>query len=118
MFTNETEDSMSRKRTQRAVPRNPTVAAITCRPYTSSGAVLVSDGIMRNFSSQGSYIETTHQFKSGTILILQMVRYPSMPASITHDARPRSICLAEVKWQQELIDENAIRYGIGLKYLR
>lgn len=118
MLTNKIENPTGRKSTQRAAPRNPTEAAITCRPYTSSGAVFKSDGVMRNFSIQGSYIETNRKFKSGTILILQIVRYPSMPASITHDVRPRSICLAEVKWQQELFDENAIRYGIGLKYLQ
>ena len=48
---------------------------------------------------------------------MRMVRYPPMPASMADEERPRSICLAEVKWRQELADENATRYGIGLRYL-
>ena len=72
---------------------------------------------MRNFSSQGIYIETSHNYKSGTIVIMRMVRYPPMPSSMADEERPRSICLAEVKWRQELADKNTNRYGIGLRYL-
>ncbi|MBC2712503.1 MAG: hypothetical protein HGJ94_16415 [Desulfosarcina sp.] len=72
---------------------------------------------MRNFSSGGSYIETSYKYKSGTILIVRMVSYPTMPSSIADEERPRSICLAEVKWWRELTDENAIRFGMGLRYL-
>ena len=102
----------------RAATRNPTEATIICRPYASSGGdICTSDGVMRNFSSGGAYIETSHNFKTKTILILRVVRYPSMPSFITDLERPRSICLAQVKWRQALTEENTIRYGIGLKYL-
>ena len=72
---------------------------------------------MRNFSSEGSYIETSQNYGSGTVLILRTVRYPSMPSSMADEEQPRSICLAEVKWRQELAGENAIRFGMGLRYL-
>ena len=108
---------MEKKVIKRFVPRNPTEAVITCRPYTSSGAVLASDGVIRNFSSGGAYIETSYKYKSGTILIVRVVRYPNMPSSTADEDWPRSICLAEVKWRQELTDENAIRFGMGLRYL-
>jgi hypothetical protein len=97
--------------------RNGTEAGIACRPYASSGAVYETDGIMRNFSRQGSYIETTQKFEAGSILIVRMV--DCLPPSL-HPAdqdQPRSICLAEVKWQREMGDELALRYGIGLRYL-
>lgn len=29
----------------------------------------------------------------------------------------RSISLAVVKWHQQLVDENTVRYGLALKYL-
>ena len=106
-----------KKKIRRVAPRNPTEAAITCRAYASTGAICASDGVMRNFSTQGSYIETSHNYQSGTILIMRMVRYPAIPPSIADEARPRSICLAEVKWRQELAGENAIGYGIGLRYI-
>ena len=72
---------------------------------------------MRNFSSDGSYIETSHEFKSGTILIVRMLFYPPTTSYVNEASRPRSICLAEVKWRQKLDDENAARFGMGLKYL-
>jgi len=112
-----TQPFKEKKVVTRADTRNPTEATIICRPYASSGAICASDGIMRNFSSGGAYIETSHNFKTKTILILRVVRYPSMSSSITDLERPRSICLAQVKWRQVLAEENAIRYGIGLKYL-
>lgn len=102
---------------KRIAPRNHTDAVVTCRPYGSTGAVRTADGVMRNFSSGGSYIETTDSYPSGTILILRMVRYPSIPASIEDNEHPRTICLAEVKWRRALADESAVRYGIGLRYL-
>jgi len=102
---------------RRAASRNLTEATITCRPYASSGAFRESDGVIRNFSSEGSYIETTDKYNSGTILIVRMVRYPTIASSMAGEEQPRSICLAEVKWWTELSDVNAIRYGMGLKYL-
>ncbi len=101
----------------RIAPRNSIEITVTCRPYASSDAIRASDGEMHNYSNRGAYIETPHRFNPGTILIVRMLGYPAMPPSMADDERPRSICLAEVRWQQELADENAIRYGIGLKYL-
>ena len=110
-------DTTMQEKKKRIAPRSPTEAAITCRPYGSTGAVRTADGVMRNFSSGGSYIETTDSYLSGTILIVRMVRYPSISLSIDEDECPRTICLAEVKWRQAVADETAIRYGIGLRYL-
>lgn len=101
----------------RSVRRSPTDATITCRLYASSGASVAADGVMRNFSSQGSYIEIPHQFPSGTILIVRMLRFPAIVQPKGEEGGPRSIGLAEVKWFQKLPDPNADRYGIGLRYL-
>ena len=111
------QNTIQKKTIERVSPRNPTEAAITCRPYASTDTIYSSAGVMRNFSSQGTYIETSRNYQSGTILILRTVRYPAIPSSIADEERPRSICLAEVKWRQELAGENAIGYGIGLRYL-
>ena len=111
------EETTEKKNKKRDAPRNPTEAEITCRPYTSCGAICASDGVMRNFSSGGSYIETSHKYKSGTILIVRTLRYPPMPSSMADEEQPRTICVAEIKWQEELADDNAIRFGMGLRYL-
>ena len=52
---------------------------------------------MRNFSTEGSYIETSHKYQSGTILIVRIIHYPRLPISAANEEQPRSICLAEVK---------------------
>lgn len=105
------------KKNKRAFPRNPSQAAVTCRQFTSSGAPRISDGVLHNFSNEGSYIETSHEYKSGTILIVRMVSYPTIPQSMAAAEQPRSICLAEVRWQQEMVGENTVQYGFGLRYL-
>ena len=108
---------MERKLRERIAPRNPIETVITCRPFASNGAIYASDGVMRNFSRGGSYIETSHRYKSGTILIIRTLRYPPMLSSMADEEQPRSICLAEVKWQEEMANDNDIRFGMGLRYL-
>jgi|AMWB02.1.fsa_nt_gi hypothetical protein len=102
---------------ERSALRSTTEVSITCRPFTSSGTIRSSDGVMHNFSIEGSYIETTENYSVGTILIVRMVGYSLIPLPMTDDVQPRSISLAEVKWHQQLVDENTVRYGLGLKYL-
>ena len=102
---------------RRAAPRSPTETAITCRPYVSYRAVQTADGVMRNFSSLGSYVETSGRFESGAILIVRMLRYPSVIPALECDHQPRTIGLAEVKWRQKLPGGDGNRYGMGLKYL-
>ena len=111
------EDTLERKIIERAAQRSLTEAAITCRPFASSGTTRSTGGVMHNFSSQGAYIETAGNYRTGTILIVRMVGNPYISASMVDAFRPRSICLVEVRWLQQLVDENAVRYGMGLKYL-
>jgi hypothetical protein len=108
---------MERKLRERMAPRRPIEAVIKCRPYASNGATCASDGFMLNYSRRGAYIETSREYKSGTILILRTVHQPSMSSSMTHGDWPPSICLAEIKWRQELTEDNAVCYGMGLRYL-
>jgi len=107
----------AQKNIKQIVLDNPNEIAITCRQYGSYGAHPTSDGVIRRFSNNGLYIETPCKYKSGTILIVRVDRYPSLPASLAESAYPRSICLAEVKWQRELDGDNGIRFGMGLQYI-
>jgi hypothetical protein len=109
--------TMMKDAKRRADQRNPIEAGITCRPFASDNAVRTADGVMRNFSGSGSCIETSCIFKPGAILIVRMIRYPLMPTSMADQERPRSICLAEVRWQRELAGETPVRYAMGLRYL-
>ena len=104
------------KESKRIEPRNPTEAGIACRPFTS-GFIKNSDGVMRNFSSVGSYIETSGKFEPGTILLVRMTQFPSSPSSNAAVDKPRSISLAEIKWVQELTEGSSVCYGMGVRYL-
>ncbi len=98
-------------------PRKPILAAVACRQFASNSATHTADGVIRNYSGKGVYMETSQRFKSGAILHLRIVQYPPEPLTVNADMRPRSICLAEVKWQQELTDAKGLQYGLGLRYL-
>ena len=110
------EKTSPQKKGQRAASRQPTEALITCQPFTSNTSRHASDGIMRNFSGNGFYIETSRPYSPETILLIRTVRYPQASPMST-DERPRSICLAEVKWMHTLAQANAIRFGMGARYL-
>ena len=101
---------------KRKASRQPTEASVTCQPFTSNGRQHASDGNIRNVSSDGLYIETSRPYRSGTILLMRTVRYPPVNA-MDPDERPRSICLAEVKWLHELAQADVVRFGMGVRYL-
>ena len=96
--------------------RNPITVDVVCQPYGSSRNPCLAQGVMRNFSSQGSYVEIDRQFKSGTILIVRTVGCRSLPSESNKGEEPRSICLGEIKWRQD-VDCARYGYGIGLRYL-
>ncbi len=48
--------AMEEKEKRRIASRNRTEAEIACRPFTSSGPTHTADGVLRNFSEEGSYI--------------------------------------------------------------
>ena len=104
------------KPTNRAEARNLTQAPISCRLFTS-GAIHTTDGVMRNFSSGGSYIETSDTFAPGSILLIRMHLCPPLPSSLAAEEGLRTICLAEVKWWRKLPNMGATRYGLGLRYI-
>ena len=90
---------------------------IKCFAHSSCGVADPVDGVMCNFSNQGCCIETSCAFEAGTILLVRVEKYGCTPSSMTDVLLPRSICLAEVKWRRRLIDKNAIRFGMGLRFL-
>ena len=104
------------KLNSRSDDRYPIKADVVCQPYGSTWNPCLARGVMRNFSSQGSYVEIDRQFKSGTILIVRTIGTRS--SSVVGKAgKVRSICLGEIKWRQDLENENSRRYGMGLKFL-
>lgn len=108
------QDTTENKAIDRFAPCYHTEAAITCQPFTSSGTLRASNGVLRNFSCNWSYIETSCELKPG---IIHMTRCPPLPFSLAAEEGLRTICLAEIKWRQNLSDANPIRFGMGVRYL-
>ena len=102
---------------RRNASRHPTEAAVACRPFHSNGTTTTADAVMRNFSKCGAYVESAHALKIGTVIQLRMVQYPSPLEDLDWDERPRSTCLAAIKWRRHLSDENDGPIGFGLQYL-
>jgi len=104
------------KHCRRSTKRMAVEATVLCRPYASSAGCHAVDGIMRNFSSQGIYIETHHKFERGSILVVRMIRLGNSSGKISA-GYPRTICLGEVKWFRKNSGCQPIRYGMGIRYL-
>ena len=101
----------------RIEPRIPTEVPVNCRPFASSHIGRSSDGVMRNFSGGGLYVETCSEIMEGTTLIIRVIHFPSGWSGNVPEQGPRTICLAEVKWQKQLPGGHVARYGIGLRRL-
>lgn len=98
--------------------RNCTDVAIRSRPFTSIGLIREAEGVLLNCSSYGAYIETIVRYDIGTILIVRMVSYQFTPATLPDNVYwPRSIFLAEVRWQNKIVDNPTLRFGTGLRYI-
>ena len=102
---------------KRGTPRHSAEIGIVCQPYSSCGTIRHFSGTLRNYSCGGIYIETPHEFKTGTILLIRTT-HSAAPSSF-HVCKEglRTICLAEVKWQQELSDPRGPCFGTGLRYM-
>ena len=108
---------IDREIARRAAPRRPTDAAVICRPYVSGAAGQCVDGIMRNFSRQGAYVELSGRYECGTILVVRILDCPWTASALGDCDQPRTICLVEVKWCRQLEAKDPHRCGIGLRYL-
>ena len=100
--------------------RQKTDTPIDCRLMTTGFDVCRMDGVMRNYSAIGTYIESRCGFSKGSLLMVRVVKYPDC----THDpgkdpASLRAHGLAEVKWVRRLEDRPAATgcYGLGLHYI-
>lgn len=96
--------------------RFPTQVEVSCRPYTSCGNLRWTQAVMHNFSSQGAYLETDLDCAPGTILIVRTVAWLAAPSAADNLAKPPSICLGEIKWRQDLLDEGGCCFGMGLRF--
>jgi len=68
--------------------------------HTSGGMVLVSKKV----------------FKPGTTLIVRMLDFPPSDSSEDYP-RVRAMGLAEVRWVEEVMDEDGLVYELGMRYV-
>ncbi len=103
---------------KRMSTRNPAEIGIVCQPYSSTRATRHCTGVLRNFSDGGVYVEAPQGYRPGTILLIRTTN-TAIPAADHHPNEGlRTICLAEVRWLQDLCDPETTRHGMGLGYLQ
>lgn len=103
---------------KRESTRNPVEIGIVCQPYSSTGSTRHCTGVLCNYSSGGVFIKTPWEFKTGTILVIRTIRSARPSSFHDYEEGLRTICLAEVKWHQDLSDHKTTCYGMGLCYLK
>ena len=97
--------------------RSRTDQSIDCRPFSLVYETDQSEGVLRNFSDDGAYVELPRPYYKGNVLMLRLLDEQGAAAAGEGGAC-RSHCLAEVKWARPLEDDSdPPRYGIGLKIL-
>ena len=103
---------------KRGSTRNSAEIEIVCQPYSSTSAGRHCSAVLRNFSDGGVYIEAPYEYSPGTILLIRTANAANPSNGLYPKEGLRTICLAEVRWRQNLRDTQTIRHGMGLGYLK
>jgi hypothetical protein len=98
---------------KRKEPRHNCEAMIECSYFNKEKCF---DAKLLNFSSSGVYIETDHDLKPGSTILLKMIKFASSRFSSLDHERPRTVTLGEVIWRSDLSKSEKVDYGIGVKY--
>ena len=101
---------------RRYFPRHCTRTTVSCRAFTSDIPESGIEGNVINFSDDGFYMETRRKYPVDSTLFIRVTRYSKKKAS--DRIGPKSLCLAQVRWRCEVNDQHAVRYGMGLRYIK
>jgi hypothetical protein len=67
-------------------------------------------------TSGGMVLVSRKAFKPGTNLIVRMLDFPPSDSSEDYP-RVRAMGLAEVRWVEEVMDEDGLFYELGMRYV-
>jgi hypothetical protein len=67
-------------------------------------------------SSGGMVLVARKACKPGTTLIVRMLDFPPSDSSDDYP-RVRAMALAEVRWVEEVMDEDGLAYEMGMRYV-
>lgn len=96
--------------------RSGVAVSIDCQPFSLVYETYQSEGILRNYSDEGAYVELPRSYYKGNILMMRLLEESPTPLDdAAGTCRPMS--LAEVKWVRHIEGVGPPRYGIGLKML-
>mgnify|MGYP001821763541 CR=1 FL=1 len=96
--------------------RSGVAVSIDCQPFSLVYETHQSEGILRNYSDEGAYVELSRPYHKGNIVMMRLLE--ESPAPLDEEAAAcRPMGLAEVKWVRHIEGVGPQRYGIGLKML-
>jgi len=99
---------------KRATRRHPISTSIVCRHLNTAIAGSSFDGVMKNCSIHGVYVELAARCEVGTFLV---IRVTGGSGGYSKDEGFQSLSVAEVKWSRLIPAEGEARYATGLKYV-
>ncbi len=103
---------------RRYYPRHRTQTIVSCNAFTSNIPESGTEGNVSNFSEDGFYMETHCKYPVATTLLIRVIHYSERKTTASVPIGPKSICLAQVRWRCEVSDKDAVRYGMGLRYIK
>jgi len=74
-------------------------------------------GFLVNCSETGLLFTTDSPLKTGATVFIRLSKAEDLPPGSAVVSRPRSVCVAEVRWCHEEKKGHGTRYMIGAKYL-
>lgn len=96
--------------------RSGVAVSIDCQPFSLVYETDQNEGILRNYSDEGAYVELPRSYHKGNILLMRLLE--ESPTVLDEEVGTcRSMSLAEVKWVRPIEGVGPPRYGIGLKML-
>jgi len=75
------------------------------------------DAVIYNFSQNGIYIETPHEIKPGTTILIRLETFNSNDMKSDETVCLRKVSLADVKWCAESIIDGVSNFGVGVRFL-
>ena len=98
--------------------RHRTQTTVSCNAFTSDISEVGIEGNVTNFGEDGFYMETYFAYPVTTTLLIRVTHYPKRKTRAADSIGPKSLCLAQVRWRREVKDQDVVRHGMGLRYIK
>lgn len=104
---------MTKPDSKRVYDRYDCTFSISCARLNS---VRYTQGRMLNYSQDGMYFESRSALPPGMSILIRVQKDLTGDRACGIREEFKSLALGEVKWCEEIIKEDSVYYGVGVKY--